>query len=180
MNFFNLKKNLIFNTKNALKTTSFAFLVPCPMSSLQSSPEFKIPFESSQSKTSLPSSSPSALPWPWPPCWPPCWPRWFWGRPGPGPGPHIYFIVWTFQIGRAAAGTEKDKFVLSFCCLLSWSWRLDVKALLRECSPPTCHMSHVTCNMSCVAYYMSHVPGFLDKVMKRIDGGSFINGAYPV
>jgi hypothetical protein len=33
-------------------------------------------------------------------------------------GPYIYFIVRTFQIGRAAAGTEKGKFVC-FKLLLS-------------------------------------------------------------
>ena len=98
-------------------------------SSLQSPPEFRIPFESSQSKTSLPSSSPSAPPWPWPPCWPPCWPRGYWGRPGPGPGPHIYFIVWTFQIGRTAAGTGKWKICLFKTSVVCWAEQ-DVEALL--------------------------------------------------
>ncbi len=97
-------------------------------SSLQSPPEFRIPFESSQSKTSLPSSSPSAPPWPWPPCWPPCWPRGYWGRPGPGPGPHIYFIVWTFQIGRTAAGTGKGKICLFKTSVVCWAEQ-DVEAL---------------------------------------------------
>ena len=90
-------------------------------SSLQSPPEFRITFESSQSKTSLPSSFPSAPPWPWPPCWPPCWPGGYWGRPGPGPGPHIYFIVWTFQIGRAAAGTEIRKICLFKTSIVCWA-----------------------------------------------------------
>ena len=98
-------------------------------SSSQSPPEFRIPFESSRSKTSLPSSSPSAPPWPWPPCWPPCWPRGYWGRPGPGPGPHIYFIVWTFQIGRAAAGTGKGKICLFKTSVVFWAAQ-NVKALL--------------------------------------------------
>ena len=81
-------------------------------SSLQSPPGFRIPFKSSQSKTSLPSSSPSAPPWPWTSCWPLGWPGGYWGRPGSGPGRHIYFIIWTFQIGRAAAGKEKRKICL--------------------------------------------------------------------
>ena len=104
-------------------------------SSLQSPPGFRILFESSQSKTSLPSSSPSAPPWPWPPCWPPCWPGGYWGRPGPGPGPHIYFIVWTFQIGRAAAGTEKRKICLFKTSIVCWADQ-DVKALLLRFGVP--------------------------------------------
>ena len=97
-------------------------------SSLQSPPEFRIPFESSQSKTSLLSSSPSAPPWPWPPCWPPCWPRGYWGRPGSGPGPQIYFIVWTFQIGKTAAGTGKWKICLFKTSVVCWAEQ-DVEAL---------------------------------------------------
>ena len=93
-------------------------------SSLYSPQEFRIPFESSRSKTSLPSSSPSATPWPWPPRWP----RGYWGRLGPGPGPHIYFIVWTFQIGRAAAGTGKGKICLFKTSVVCWAEQ-DVEAL---------------------------------------------------
>ena len=92
--------------------------------SLQSPPEFRIPFESSQSKTSLRSSSPSAPPW----HWPPCWPRGYCGRPGPGPGTRIYFIVWTFQIGRSAAGTGKGKICLFKTSVVCWAEQ-DVKAL---------------------------------------------------
>ena len=88
-------------------------------SSLQSPPEFRIPFESSKSKTSLPSSS---SPWPWPPFWP----RGYWGRPGPGP--HIYLIVFTFQIGKAAAGTEKGKICLFRTSGVCWA-KQDVEAL---------------------------------------------------
>ena len=95
--------------KNALKTTSPTVLVPW----LQSPTGFRIPFEFSQSKTSVPFS-PSAPPWPWPPCWP----GGYWGRPGPGPGPHIYFIVWTFQRGRAAADTEKVNICLLKTCIV--------------------------------------------------------------
>ena len=95
-------------------------------SSLQSHPEFRMPFESSWSKTSLPSSSPSGPPWPWPPCWP----RGYWGRPGPGPEPHIYFIVWTFQIGMAAAGTEKGKVRLFKTSVVCWAEQ-EVEALYK-------------------------------------------------
>ena len=96
-------------------------------SSLLSPPGFRIPFKSSQSKTSLPSSSTSAPPWPWPPCWP-----WgYWGRPGPGPGPHIYFIVCTFQIGRTAADTEKVKICLFKTFIVCWAEQ-DAKALWRK------------------------------------------------
>ena len=97
-------------------------------SSLQSPQGFRIPFESSQNKTSLPSSSPSATSWPWPPCWPPCWPGGYWGRPGPGPGPHIYFIVWSFQIGRAASDKEKVKICLFQTSIVCWAEQ-DVEAL---------------------------------------------------
>ena len=109
----NTKKNCVEDdlSRSSSPMTTVQSTVQWLESSLQSPPGFRIPFESSQSKTSLPSSSPSAPPWPWPPCWPPCWPGGYWGRPGPGPGPHIYFIVWTFQIRRAAAGTKKGKFV---------------------------------------------------------------------
>ena len=103
-------------------------------SSLQSPPEFRITFESFRSKTSLSSSFPSAPPWPWPPCWPPCWPGGYWGRPGPGPGQHIYFILWTFQIGRAAAGTEKRKICLFKTSIVCWADQ-DVEALKRNKNP---------------------------------------------
>ena len=120
-------------------------------SSLQSPPEFRIPFESSPSKTSLLSSSPSAPPWPWPSCWPPCWPRGYWGRPGPGRGPHIYFTVWTFQIGRAAAGTGKGKICLFKTSVVCWAEQ-DVEALLNfflksvpltQCMLKTAHKKNI-------------------------------------
>ena len=110
-------------------------------SSLQSPPEFRITFESSQSKTSLSSSFPSAPPWPWPPCWPPCWPGGYWGRPRPGPGPHIYFIVWTFQIGRAAAGTEIRKICLFKSSIVCWADQ-DVKALETKLKNSNCEKTH--------------------------------------
>ena len=92
-------------------------------SSLQSPPGFRIPFESSQSKISMPSSSHSAPPWPWTSCWPPCWPP-YWGRPWPGRGPHIYFIVWTFQL----LTQKKWKFVCLLNSIVCWAEQ-DVKAL---------------------------------------------------
>ena len=58
---------------------------------------------------------------------------------------------------------------------------------MRECSPPTCHMSYVTCHMSCFMCHVSHVTCHMScvmchffpvKVVKLIGGGSVINGAY--
>ena len=44
-------------------------------------------------------------------------------------GPHIYFIVWTFQIGRAAASTEKGKIHLFKTSVVCWTEQ-DVEDLL--------------------------------------------------
>ena len=46
-----------------------------------------------------------------------------------------------------------------------------------------CHMSCVTCHMSCVTCQVSHVKKnnfFFDNVVELVNGGSVINGAYPV
>ena len=63
---------------------------------------------------------------------------------------------------------------------------------LIECSPPTmCHMSGVIGHVSYVRCQVSHVRChvsdfcacflcFLDKVVGLVDGGSVINGVYPV
>ena len=44
----------------------------------------------------------------------------------------------------------------------------------------TCHVSHITCHVSHVTCHILFLFYFLDKVVKLIGGGSFINGAYPV
>ena len=51
-------------------------------------------------------------------------------------------------------------------------------------SPTTCHMASVTCMVSRVMCHESGVTVvvcvFLDKVAELVDGGSVINGVYPV